>query len=417
MSLVTLRMGWRNLGRNRKRTLLAIGAIALGQLTLITVNSLMEGFFQNVLETVTGPMVGHVQIQNPEWREERAVDLYVDHLAETRRAIEEIPGVVRVSPRIVAGALTASGEESDTPAEAEPGVIAGLDIALESGPGGLLEGLDPSRWPGSGEVVVGTVLANRLRLREGQLIAVIGQDVDGFPVSELYTIKAIVNSNVELVKTLGVVMPIEEAGKLLMMPDQAHELSVYGYDFMEADALKASIAKIPTLAQASLKTWREAVPEIVMVINVKKWFDIIFLSIVFIAAAAGIANTAMMSTFERKHEFGMLLAVGSRPRRVIGMVVVESVILGLIGIAVGSFIGVTLAMILSQTGFNYAALGGGEATGITYKDITISLIIYPRLKLQHVVYGLIAVTLTSVLASLWPALLAARLEPVEAMRT
>lgn len=417
MSLVTLRMGWRNLGRNRKRTLLAIGAIALGQLTLITVNSLMEGFFQNVLETVTGPMVGHVQIQNPQWREERAVDLYVDRLTETRRAIEAIPGVVRVSPRIVAGALTASGEKSDAPAEAEPGMIAGLDIALESGRGGLLEGLDPSRWPGSGEVVVGTVLATRLGVQEGQLIAVIGQDVDGFPVSELYTIKAIVDSNVELVKTLGVVMPIEEAGKLLVMPDQAHELAVYGYDFQESDALKASIAKIPTLAQASLKTWREAVPEIVLVINVKKWFDLIFLSIVFIAAAAGIANTAMMSTFERKHEFGMLLAVGSRPRRIIGMVIVESVILGLIGIAVGSFIGVTLATILSHTGFNYAALGGGEATGITYKDITISLIIYPRLKMQHVVYGLIAVTFTSVLASLWPALLAARLEPVEAMRT
>ena len=123
---------------------------------------------------------GHVQIQNPEWREERAVILRGPP-AETRHAIEEIPGVTRVSPRIVAGALTASGEKSDTPAEAEPGVIAGLDIALESGPGGLLEGLDPSRWPGSGEVVVGTVLANRLRLHEGQLIAVIGQDVDGFP--------------------------------------------------------------------------------------------------------------------------------------------------------------------------------------------------------------------------------------------
>ena len=64
MSFVTLRMGWRNLGRNRKRTLLAIGAIALGQLTLIIVNSLMEGFFQDVLETITGPMVGHVQVQH-----------------------------------------------------------------------------------------------------------------------------------------------------------------------------------------------------------------------------------------------------------------------------------------------------------------------------------------------------------------
>lgn len=416
MSLVTLRMGWRNLGRNMKRTLLAVGAIALGQLTLIVVNSLMEGFFQDILETVTGPMVGHIQIQHADWHDERAVDLYIDGLTETRRAIEALPGTIRVSPRILGFALAASGEKSESPAEAEPGVIAGLDIEAETGRGGLLEGLERNQWPESGEVVVGTVLATRLGVREGQLIAVISQDADGFPVSELYTIKAIVDSKVELIKTLGVVMPIEEAGTLLVMPDQAHELAVYGYDFQEADTLKAAITGIPTLKSVSIKTWREAVPEIVMVINVKKWFDLIFLSIVFIAAAAGIANTAMMSTFERKHEFGMLLAMGSRPRRIINMVVIESVILGLIGIVVGSIIGIVIVMILSRTGFNYAALGGGDTdVAMSYKDISISLVIYPRLKLKQVIYGLIAVTLTSVLASLWPALIAARLEPVEAM--
>jgi len=409
-------MGWRNLGRNMKRTLLAIGAIALGQLTLIVVNSLMEGFFQDILETVTGPLVGHIQIQDPLWHDERAADLYIDHLAETRKAIEGLKETVRVSPRIVTFALVASGEKSESPAEAEAGMIAGLDIDAETKRGGLLEGVPPEEWPAKGEVIIGTVLANRLNLKEKQLIAVISTDVDGFPVSELFTVKTIVDSNVELIKTLGVVMPIEEAGELLMMPDQVHELAVYGYDFMKADSLKEAITHIPALKDASIKTWREAIPEIVMVINVKKWFDILFLSIVFIAAAAGIANTAMMSTFERKHEFGLLLAMGARPARLVNMVIFESVILGLIGIAVGTFIGVAISTILSYTGFNYGFLGGsGADTSITYKEISFSLVIYPRLKLQHVVYGLVAVTLTSILASLWPALIAARLEPVEAM--
>ena len=112
MSLTTLRMGWRNLGRNRKRTLLAIGAIALGQLTLIFVNSLMAGFFQDIRETITGPMIGHVQIRHPDWGEERAVDLYQDHLSEIRSAIGSLPDVERISPRIFAFALAASGETS-----------------------------------------------------------------------------------------------------------------------------------------------------------------------------------------------------------------------------------------------------------------------------------------------------------------
>ena len=188
MSFITLRMGWRNLGRNMKRTLLAIGAIALGQLTLIVVNSLMEGFFQDILETVTGPLVGHIQIQDPLWHDERAADLYIDHLAETRKAIEGLKETVRVSPRIVTIALVASGEKSDSPAEAEAGMIAGLDIAAETKRGGLLEGVPPEEWPAKGEVIIGTVLANRLNLKEKQLIAVISTDVDGFPVSELCTV-------------------------------------------------------------------------------------------------------------------------------------------------------------------------------------------------------------------------------------
>ena len=417
MSFVTLRMGWRNLGRNQKRTLLAIGAIALGQLTLIIVNSLMEGFFQDVLETITGPMVGHVQVQHAGWREERAVDLYLDHLSDIRRELKAMPEVKRVSPRIVSFALAASGEKSDTPAEAEPAVIAGLDIMAEIQKGGMLEGLEAARHPANGEVAVGAVLAHRLGVVPGQLLAVIGQDADGFPVSELFPVKAIINSKVDLIKTLGIVMSLEDAGRLLVMPDQAHEITVYGRDFQEADALKSAIGTIPALKEASLQTWRESVPQIVQIIKVKSWFDFIFVSIVFIAAAAGIANTAMMSTFERKHEFGMLLAIGSRPRRIIGMVVVESVILGLIGILVGSLIGIALVLVLSKTGFNYAMLGGGDADSITYRDITISFVIYPYLRFKHVFYGLIAVTLTSVLASLWPALLAARLEPAEAMHT
>lgn len=415
MSLTTLRMGWRNLGRNRKRTLLAIGAIALGQLTLIFVNGLMAGFFQDILETITGPMIGHIQIQHPDWGEERAVDLYLDDLSEISAAVGALPDVERISPRIFAFALAASGEASDTPADAEPGVIAGLDVNLEHTRGGLLESLDTGQLPQSGEVAVGNVLATRLRVSAGQQLAVIGQDADGFPVSELYTIKSVIDSNVDLMKTMGIIMPLEDAGRLLVLPDSAHEITIYGRDLRRADELKATLGALPPLKGASIRTWREAVPEIVRIIDMKAWFDLILLFIVFVAAAAGIANTALMSTFERKHEFGMLLAVGARPRRIVSMVVIEAVILGLIGVLLGSLLGFIAVLITSHTGINYAALGGGETEAIAYKDLSISLIVYPRFEIRHVLYGMTAVTLTSVLASLWPALYAARLEPVEAM--
>lgn len=410
-------MGWRNLGRNRKRTLLAVGAIALGQFTLVVVNGLMAGFFQDMLETITGPMVGHVQIHHEDWREEWAADLYIDNLSEVRERLEELPDVEKTAPRIYTAVLAASGEKSDTPADAEPGFIVGLDVSLERGKGGILENLSEEELPGNKEVVVGQVLATRLGVTSGQLLAVIGQDADGFPVSDLFPIKAVIDSNVDIVKSMGIVMPIADAGALLMLPDQAHELVVYGSDFRQAAALKQEISALPALAGTEILSWREAAPEIVRMIDMKGWFDFVFLAIVFVAAAAGIANTAMMSTFERKREFGMLLAIGARPGRVVGMVLVESVLLGLIGVVIGSVFGAVLVMITSYTGIDYSALGGGSSEAIAYKNLSISMFVYPRFEFRHIVYGVVAVTVTSVLASLWPALLAARLEPMEAMRT
>jgi ABC-type antimicrobial peptide transport system permease subunit len=99
------------------------------------------------------------------------------------------------------------------------------------------------------------------------------------------------------------------------------------------------------------------------------------------------------------------------------MVLIESVIIGLMGVAIGSVIGSALVIITSHTGINYAALGGGEATDIGFQGLNFSYILYPAFEFRHIVSGLCAVILTSVLSSLWPAALAARLEPVEAMRT
>jgi len=296
-------------------------------------------------------------------------------------------------------------------------MVIGVDVAVESEKGGLLEFLKPDELPTEHSAVIGKVLANRLSVEPGQTLAVIGQDADGFPVSDLFEIKAIIRSNVDVVRTMGIVMPIADAGELLAMPDQAHEIVVKGDDHRNAAPLAASISALPTLAGYEVLHWKESVPELVRIIDMKWWMDLFFLAIVFIAAAAGIANTSMMSTFERTHEFGMLLALGTRPVRVVRMVLIESVILGLVGVAIGSLLGSAVVLITSHTGINYAALAGSAAEDFAFSGLSISYIIHPKFELRHIVFGVCAVTMTSVLASAWPAALAARLQPVEAMRS
>ena len=295
-------------------------------------------------------------------------------------------------------------------------MVVGVDVAAESGKGGVLVSLASDALPGERSVVIGKVLANRLDVDAGQLIAVIGQDADGFPTSDLFTVKAIIGGNLDLIKTMGVVMAFPAAAEFLSMPDQAHEIIVQGDDYHNAEALAATVKNLPALADTEVLSWKQAVPELAKMFDLKGWMDMIFVAIVFVAAAAGIANTSMMSAFERTHEFGMLLAVGARPGRIVLMVLIEAVVLGLVGVAIGSVLGSALVLLTSQTGINYAMLAGSDAEEVAFGGLSLSFIIYPVFELRHAVFGLCSVTLTSILASLWPAALAARLEPVEAMR-
>jgi ABC-type lipoprotein release transport system permease subunit len=417
MKYTALRIAWRNLGRNRRRTVLALGAIALGQLTLVFINGLMAGSYNQMLRTITGAMVGHVQIHHRQWRQERALDLYLDDLAEVESQIAQVSGVTAVLPRIYAPVLAASGEKTDEPAEAQPALVVGLDVAAEAKEQGLLGTVPADELPEGMEVAIGKVLAARLDVEAGQLLAIIGQDVDGFPVANLFTIGTVIDSGVDLIKTQGILMDIAEAGPFFGMPDQAHEVVVRGGDYRQAGELAQRLAQLPALAGDEVLPWQDVVPDLASIINMKSWIDLIFLAVVFVAAAAGIANTAMMSTFERVHEFGMLLALGAAPGRIVRMVLIESVLLGLVGVIVGSAVGMTVVLATGQTGFDYAALAGSDVEDIAFGGVSISYVVYPEFEPRYVLLGIVAVMATSVAAASWPAWVAARLEPVEALRT
>jgi ABC-type lipoprotein release transport system permease subunit len=140
------------------------------------------------------------------------------------------------------------------------------------------------------------------------------------------------------------------------------------------------------------------------------------LLLVFVAAAAGVANTALMSTFERTHEFGMLLALGTAPSRIVGMVMLESLALGATGALLGSALGGALVAWGYRSGVDFAKLTGGGPSSVSALGMSFTLIIRPRLASIDVVRVVTAVMMTSIVASAWPALRAARLQPARALR-
>jgi len=404
-------MGWRNIGRNKVRTLLACFAIAIAQVTLIWINSFMNGDEARIFETLTGPMLGQIQVHAPRYRDDEAIERVIPGADALARRIAGVPHVREVSPRVYAPVL-ASLKETGHVAR-----ITGMSIPIERREGGVLEGLAPDRVPAGQEVLVGKGLAADMGVRPGDTLALMGQAVDGSIASGLYRVKAVIETPMDQINQAGIIMDLPVSEEFLGMANQVHEL-IIRTDSQEAiGGVLSALRNLPSLKPYEILSWDQIAPSMAALLRIAGKMNYLILVLVFLATIAGVANTMMMATYERVHEFGMLLALGCKPVRLIRLLAIESLTLGIAGVAIGSVIGTALTLHGVRNGIDLAGLGGAvHQANISFEGMSLSMKIFPILKLRDVASGVGAVCVTSILASLWPARRISRLEPVEAMR-
>jgi putative ABC transport system permease protein len=405
----TAQIAWRNLGRNKKRTALALLAIAVAQFALLATDGLMRGYSDNVRLAITGPMVGHVQAHHPNWRRERALDLAIGQVDGIVSVIQQDPDVEDVSARIYAPVLVAPEEDAFV------AMVVGLSVESESSKYGVLSGLKAPLE--RGKVLIGHRLARKTNAKPGQEIAVVGQAADGSLANDLYIVQDIIKCPADIINQSGIVMSLQDAQRLFVMPNQASEIIIRAKTSGKSRDITRRLSENPQLASIEVLPWQEIVPELVLILKMSDYVGYFALVIVFVAAIAGIANTLMMSTFERMHEFGMLLALGTRPMRIVRLIVCEAIFIGILGVAVGTILGYGFVAGTAERGIDMASWGGeGQVEDMAYQGLNLPLHIYPRLEPFDSLIGLVAVIITSMAASVWPAWIAGRLEPVEAMR-
>ena len=404
----TLRIAWRNLWRNRRRTALALSAIGLSVALVLIYDSVWRAYADWMAEVITGPLLGHAQAHAPGWRKDRSMDRTLRQVPAALAALRRDPQVEGAAARVYAPALAARGEEGFAV------LVIGLDPAAESGPMGLLAGAPEP--PRGRRALMGRPLAELMGVRAGDEIAVVGQGADGSLANDLFTVAGLVNTSVDFVNRQGVLVGLAEAQELFAMPDEAHEIVVRGRDPERSRELAARVAALPELRGAEVLDWRTLSPEMVSLLELVQAAWIVVLVLILLAATAGVANTMLMATYERTHELGMMLALGARPGRIVRMVLSEAVVLGLAGALLGTLVAVGLVAATHRTGVDYAALTRTGPSEISFGGLSWSLVLYPTLAVVDVVRAVVAVVVTSLVAAAWPAARAARLQPTRALR-
>jgi putative ABC transport system permease protein len=401
----TWRMAWRNVGRNRRRSAVVVGSVAVGLGGALLAIALVQGTLFQLVETAIATDLGHVQVHARGWDQKPDLALRIeDGAAVAERLLGGIPAVRHWAPRIRAQGLVRSPRAS-------AGIhIVGVDLAREPEvsllPGAVVDGrfLDGH----ARRLVIGRELARRLRVDAGDKVVVSTQNAERELTGEAFRVIGIFESASEAVDGGTALMSLADARNLLALDDAVSELVVVaaGRDAVPAlrDAIRARAGP-----ELEVRSWDELRPSLTRILGFFEANAWLLYGIVFVAMAFGIANVLMMAVQERTAEIGMLVSIGMRPGRMLAIVSAESVLLTAVGLALGVGLGLSATFALAD-GIDLAGLvDAARAYGAPSRLI-------PAIGAGDLAAPLAAAALTALAASLGPALRSTRIRPADAMR-
>ncbi len=396
-------IAWRNLWRNRRRTWLTSGGVAFAVFLIVVARSATVGTFDVMIDNAARLLVGHVQLQHPRYADDPSLRHTLQDATTISRAIAAQPGVAAVAQRAQAFALVAVGEKSF--AAQMMGVDPDAERRLSTLPAAVREG---RYLEGPHDVVIGSALARNLGAGLGDEVVVLGTARDGGVAAMAGVVVGIVETGINDVDRTVMQMPLATFQEAFGFGDEAHMIVVRLDRIGEVDALMAALPE-PGLRWV---TWQELMPDIEQMIDLKMAGQFIMFGLVALLVTFSVFNTFAMTVFERVREFGMLMAIGMRPHRILAMLELEALWLALFGVMIGAALSVALVLTLAQVGIPL-----GADVGAAFKTLNLPDRIFPVLS-WPALFGAAALMLIAVpLAGFIPALRTLRLTPVTALRT
>lgn len=403
-------VAWRNLWRHGRRTLITAAAMGVGVALCMASIAFQDGMYAQMFDVMVTDSLGHVQLHHPDYPGRKRLHDALDDSDALRTAIAGVDSARLSTPRLFAFAL-AGGEATSAGAQ-----LVGVLPDDENEVTGIARKLVDGAWLGreaGQQIVLGVDLAEELKLSVGDELVLVGQDAYGGMANDLYTVRGIARTGQTALDRGGAWMHLTDLQTFLAMEGRIHELLVIGDDIEAAEDLRAGITALPGVKDALVRTWNEANPATAQMMGMQDVGAFILLSIVLSVAALGVLNTMLMSVFERVREFGVLRALGLGPGRLIALVILESLLLAGVASALGLVMGGGLDLLLVEYGIDFSVAGG---KGLTYAGITLDPVIHGIIRPGGIIITIASVFVVTLLAAIWPALRASRLDPVEAMR-
>ncbi|MDP6116839.1 MAG: ABC transporter permease [Planctomycetota bacterium] len=401
--MMLLKYAWRNMWRNRRRTMITLAAVALNTAVLILFYALSIGMIEKTLRNVTGLVGGEAQAHARDYLEDQSLYKSLEKPEKIIAAANRI-GVSAV-PRTFGFGLAA--KETKSAGAVFWGVRPEEERAF-SWVNHLLKGTFLKEKPGK-EVVLGKKLARQLRAEVGSEIIIVVQAADGSMGNEIYVVQGILKAIGASIDRGAVIMHEQDFRELFVLEDRIHEIAFHSKGRIDPEDLITELSS--DLGQAEVKSWKELMPVLADMLRLSDILLLIFGGIFFVAAGLGVMNTMLMATYERMHEFGIQKAIGASPLRIVTDVLAEAFTLSAAGTALGALLGYGVSYYLQFHGIDLSRF----SEDLTIAGIAFDPVWYTAIVPKVIVMPMLIMCWVCVLASLYPAMVAALVKPVEAI--
>ncbi len=398
-----IKMAYRDLGRNRRRTFFSALALGIGLALLLLMAGVIHWELVDSMNATIKLQSGNLQVRAKTYNEDKTSLAWEDLIQNPAAIASQIAALAPVklaTPRLYASGIVASGDTS-------LGVrIMGIDPpspANDPFRDGLVNG-QYFNANDSGGILIGKTLADKMGLKANDPVTLLVNTANGSVDQQTFTIRGIYDTHTPSYDESTVFMPLAKAQSFAQAGDHASVIFILLKDSQQSAAVAAAIQS----SQYQVLTLEEMNPLLVLLDQYANSFMIVLYLIVLAITATVIVNTLIMAVFERTREIGILAAIGMQSSRIMSLFFAESVMLGLGGIALGLLVGVPLVSLVGSIGIPIGNFGltGFLIGGRIYAQLTLS---------DGFTLSLLALFVT-LLAALYPALLASRMEPVEALR-
>ena len=401
-------LAFRNLWRNRRRTLLTLSAMVVSASLLILALGVFSGMFEDMLASATEQYSGHLVLASPEYHKRRDMFAAMPESIAQSPSLQQESAIKGISPRLRSFGLLSRNDIS------QPTEVLGILPERESQVTALHDKIVAGRYLTNNDphgIVLGEGLARKLKLAVDDEVVFVTQAADGSIGNDLLFVRGIFSTGDSRNDNRLVLASLPWLQATVVLEKKIHEVAMAVNDPMQA-ALIADRLNLELPADSEVLDWGDLLPEMREVIATYDVSRMIFVSILYMATGLGILNTFFMSVMERTREFGILMAQGMRPWTVRWLVLLETLLMGIIALLIGLAVGVLLTLYMAMVGIDLSSY----ITPITYAGGTILPRLHAVFELDNFTVPALMLLLVCLVAGFLPANRAARLDPVIAIR-